>query len=239
MEVDSRLVGACKVCRFPDSVVWMQGLRIHPAYRGRGYGRALYDHVVNTALSMLRAGQARAAEYCTHAGHQPLMHLGRRFGFRIEQRFHLMQRPAARAPAAPSEAVVAYRDLDAETLRSCRCGPYLPIGWTFVHADTPSTPDNERLLRPMGRVAVTPGGRAIEPSLAAPGLFTPLDPDRIDALIPHLEAARPSLPLQLLVPEGSDSLLDALRRHGFAPWAQRPTPEVLVLRTEGLAGRRG
>jgi RimJ/RimL family protein N-acetyltransferase len=76
-------VGIAKINDFGRGQVWLEGLRVDPAHRGKGIARAINREVVRTLGRM----RPRAVRYCTGAGNRASRHIGGRFGFRVAGHF--------------------------------------------------------------------------------------------------------------------------------------------------------
>ncbi|MFX0046025.1 MAG: GNAT family N-acetyltransferase [Candidatus Hermodarchaeota archaeon] len=62
---------------------WMEGLRVHPDYRGKGFAKMLTDHVVQTAVDI----QLERIRYTTATLNVESLHIGQKVG--MERRFDL------------------------------------------------------------------------------------------------------------------------------------------------------
>ena len=81
-ELDGVPVGLARIRDFGGGEVWLEGLRVDPAYRGCGIARAINQEVVRTLARM----RPRAVRYCTGRSNWASRHIGGRFGFEIAAR---------------------------------------------------------------------------------------------------------------------------------------------------------
>jgi GNAT superfamily N-acetyltransferase len=77
-EYGGRVVGLSKLTRLAEGEWWLEGLRVHPAYEGRGVASRLHDYLVDHWLENF-SGALRLA---TGSHRKPVQHLSERSGFK-------------------------------------------------------------------------------------------------------------------------------------------------------------
>jgi GNAT superfamily N-acetyltransferase len=77
-ELDNQPVAIGKLTDQGEGELWLEGLRVDPAYRKRGIGEALHQHL----LRLAQAYGGRALRYATGHGNVVSLMLGERTGFR-------------------------------------------------------------------------------------------------------------------------------------------------------------
>ena len=76
-ELDGRPVGTAKISEFSKGEVWLQGLRVDPALRGKGIANEINYEVLRTVKSM----KPRKVRFCTATRNWASRHIGEKFGF--------------------------------------------------------------------------------------------------------------------------------------------------------------
>jgi len=66
LEVDGRVIGTAKLTLLPGRIGWLEGLRVHRDYRGRGYGRRLQDFMLELGSELAKKGKIEALEFATY-----------------------------------------------------------------------------------------------------------------------------------------------------------------------------
>ncbi len=123
-ELDGKVVGTFRLSEMPEGVLWMEGLRVHKDYRNRGYGRQLADASFETGKKIIGSGKAKCMEFSTYFKNAESIHISISQGFRVVNRFMLMNREGIDSTALnekiePSEA-------DFMSLRG-----HIPCGWKY------------------------------------------------------------------------------------------------------------
>ncbi|WP_457752123.1 GNAT family N-acetyltransferase [Thermococcus sp.] len=125
LEVDGKVVGTAKLTRFPCGVLWMEGLRVHPDYRGRGLGKRLHSFLIEKALELSRRSHYRAVEFATNPLRSLSAVLAAKTGFSTVAEFRRFN--VSTEDFIPEEPVSSELALgDVEGLSR------LPVGWYFL-----------------------------------------------------------------------------------------------------------
>ena len=93
----TRLAGFGKLSRLTAGEWWLEGLRVHPDFRGRGVARVLHDYAVALA-DEIGAGVLR---FATASTNQATHHLATSTGFALVSRYLLARGPALPAFSPP------------------------------------------------------------------------------------------------------------------------------------------
>ena len=62
-EIENKVIGTAKLTIFPDKVGWLEGLRVHPQYRGQGIGRKLQDFTREYGIALIRKGVINCLDF--------------------------------------------------------------------------------------------------------------------------------------------------------------------------------
>ena len=226
-QVGELVVGTVKLTRLPDRVIWLEGLRVHPDHRSRGYGRRLVEHVFNIGLASMEAGEAESMEFATYFGNRESIAIASEMGFGVVASFYILASSSGRAsPAAPPVPLKSAHS----QLRDC--GSYLSAGWTFVH----NTREGREWILERTRALSWQGAAFLAHRKG--GCYIPL-PDGLDTPEELLEgigasvAARGLSEHNLIVPGNRAGLLDLLSAGGYESWEELDGPNMLVFRYDG------
>jgi len=111
VETEGRVVALARLARFARGEYWLEGIRVHADYRGRGIAAALHDYHLDL---WRRSGEGGAMRLVTHSENQTMINLCERTGFTRIFDFTFAEAEAAAAPNAPSgRASARARDDDA------------------------------------------------------------------------------------------------------------------------------
>ncbi|HZT95325.1 MAG TPA: GNAT family N-acetyltransferase [Chloroflexota bacterium] len=114
-ELEGRVVAIQHLEFQPGDVVWLEGIRVHRDFRGRGFAaRLLAD-----ALERIAAGRFRVARLSTSSENEASMSVVRRAGFRELARYHAFTAPALE-DSAPTQGVEPTSPSDADLERARR-----------------------------------------------------------------------------------------------------------------------
>ncbi len=140
-ELDGKVVGTFRLSAMPEGVLWMEALRVHKDYRNRGYGRQLADASFETGKKIIGSGKAKCMEFSTYFKNAESIHISISQGFRVVNRFMLMNREGIDSTALneriePSEAdfmsLPGHIPCGWKYPRLCRGG----IEWALQRCDT-------------------------------------------------------------------------------------------------------
>jgi len=123
-ELDGKVVGTFRLSPMPDRVLWMEGLRVSLDYRNRGFGRQLADAAFDTGKKIIESGSAGCMEFSTYFRNDESIHISISQGFRVVNRFILMNREGIDSKAG-IESILPSKE-DFMTLPG-----HIPCGWKY------------------------------------------------------------------------------------------------------------
>jgi GNAT superfamily N-acetyltransferase len=216
---------------------WLEGLRTHHAWRSRGIGRALAEHVLAVAVEL----GARRAGASVYTDNEPSQRLMRGLGFEPVAGFIYLTAEPSRGPmqAAPAHEVEPVPSPEAAEFIALRRGSgFLPNSWRFLRFDPGSAVAVGRMrqlagIRRNGSLAALMAiGEPIHGPTEACIDFLDGDAEDIALLVRHARhLCRDLSLLECMLPGDSESAsaaLEALLASGFETWNQG-RPDVLVL----------
>jgi GNAT superfamily N-acetyltransferase len=110
LELDGKVVALAKLTRLAPGEYWLEGIRVHAAYRGQGLAAALHDYHLDR---WRRLGEPGTLRLVTSSDNHAIVTLCERTGFRRLFEFTFAEAPAERAPhrftpLVPAEAGRAF-----------------------------------------------------------------------------------------------------------------------------------
>jgi GNAT superfamily N-acetyltransferase len=127
----NQLIGCAKITRLPNQVIWLEGLRIHPERQGKGLGKKLAGVVLDTAVQLVRSGEADYIEFSTYYKNESSIHIATQAGFKLIDEYYILSHKAVK----PTSTNHTYRVHDDVT---DYFPTTFPFGWKFLHPNKPS-----------------------------------------------------------------------------------------------------
>ncbi len=150
-ELSGRVIACGKISRMPGDVAWLEGLRVHSDFRGRGLGRIMSDRILEEALRLLEEGKFTGIEFSTYINNLESISMAKKQGFRTTELFHVVGIEDFTPPSRPMELTPV--DITPEDLAIYR--EHAPCGWKYIHA---RERDSLAWLRANAGFWQTPGG---------------------------------------------------------------------------------
>ena len=221
LEVNGKVIGIAKLTLLPGKVGWLEGLRVHPDYRGRGYGRKLHGFMLELGEKLAREGKVEALEFATYFLNRESLSMAERTGFHIKARFFVFGAKTEEFKPEEPERIEP-------TLEDLTLG-LIPVGWRFVKRSE-EAPDwireNAELYNINGFHFLVPKNETT---------FTPLDVGlaTLKATLPAMAwiaKERDREGFDVMLPGGVKPLLSGIKRLGLFLWDETEEPNVLVFR---------
>ncbi|ASA77949.1 GNAT family N-acetyltransferase [Thermococcus sp. 5-4] len=221
LELDGKVIGTAKMTLLPGKVGWLEGLRVHPNYQGRGYGRKLHGFMLELGERLAREGKIEALEFATYFLNRESIAMAKRDGFSTTAKFfNLGAKVSAFEPEEPAMIEPSLEDLTLGVI---------PAGWKFLRRSAESL----EWLKAKAKFYDINGFRFLVPKGEA--TFTPLDVGlaTLKATLPGMAwvaRERGREEFDIMLPSGVKPLLPGLRRLGLFLWDETKEPNVLVFR---------
>lgn len=130
-EHEGQLAGLGKLTVFSPGEVWLEGLRVDPAHRGKGVAKALAQHQLESAVEL----KPRSIRFATAEVNAESLHIARKQGFQEIARFTYVEGPVRDEPVPPGVSPVRDVELAWESFRASSAyrdaHGYLGLGWRF------------------------------------------------------------------------------------------------------------
>lgn len=213
VEENGKVVATAKLTLLPCGVGWMEGLRVHPSYRGRGLARRLHEFLISLGREMSARGELKSLMYATYMKNEASIHLGESTGFRVIKRFYHLYRRPERVEVELREVEPRLPDVEP-----------VPVGWKFLKK-CDGTLD---WLRDHAEAYEVDGGGFLIPRESTI-TFTPFRYGEIESILDGMQAIalERGRKMGIMVPEDLPDVVEALRRIGFAQW-ELEEPDILI-----------
>lgn len=219
-EYKGKIVGTAKMTLFPEKVVWLEGLRVHPDYLKHGFGKQLNNFLMKKALLRLEQGTSKTIEFCTYYKNIESISMAKKVGFRVVNESFVLSRSVSKRQIEPESVELPQSLLENH-------GAYLPYGWKSVQNSKPGRKwmKEHAHAYQVGRTIFYLGGYelcAVIPSLTEESLME---------VIPALNYLfRNSKEIEILVPATQANMIPILKKHRFFFWAKPEEPNMLIFR---------
>ncbi len=130
---EKKVVGFVKTDILREGEYWLQGIRVHPDFRGEGLGKMMTEYLVNT----IKARGYKTMELSTYVEDEGSVHIIEKYGFKRTAAFKIFfTRRKERRNAKNYELAESVDEikgvLDSEEMRAAK--GYLSFDWVFVRA---------------------------------------------------------------------------------------------------------
>ena len=221
LELDGKVIGTAKLTFLPGKVGWLEGLRVHPDYRGRGYGKMLHNFLLELGERLAREGKIEALEFTTDFLNKHTISMAQKTGFYIKAKFfNFGAKVGDFEPEEPEKIEPGMEDLTLGTI---------PVGWRFVKRCEEAL----EWLRGNADFYDFNGFRFLVSKKGT--TFTPLDVGlaTLKATLPGMAwvaRERGVEEFDVMLPSGVKPLLPGIKRLGLFLWDETEEPNVLVFR---------
>ncbi len=135
VESEGRVAGFVKTDLLREGEYWLQGIRVHPDFRGKGFGKVMTEYLIDN----LKVKGYRSIELSTFVENYESLHIIEKYGFRKKADFKFFYTDEKRKiegvrdyePAASFDEIKGI--LDSKEMKAAK--GYLSFDWVFVRAD--------------------------------------------------------------------------------------------------------
>ena len=226
-EIDGRVIACGKITWLPGEVAWLEGLRVHKDFKGKGYGRILSDEILGIAKNKVQAGDFQSIQFSTYVNNAESVSMALKQGFRATEYFHVIS--LDNPPVHKSTVQVKRFDPSAEDFSIY--SEHAPCGWKYIHHSSETSLDWMKAnaefwqVETGARFLVANRGFEISPlstSLDDPegfiqGAFALAEKKRLDYL-------------ELMIHDSHKNILTAAVNSGFSYWDEHGVANLPVYR---------
>ncbi|MFA4646083.1 GNAT family N-acetyltransferase [Pyrococcus kukulkanii] len=204
LELNGRVIGTAKLTFLPERVGWLEGLRVHPNYRGRGYGRELHNFMLELGEKLATEGKIEALEFSTCFLNKESIAMAKKDGFKVVARFYYIQK------------ILIHDDIPEKTKIDPSDELDIPYSWMFLHNCRESRKwlNRKAVIRKYhGLKFLYPPTNMNEPT------FTPfeLSLEAIESLLPAISFETEKIgydSIDIMLPKDKGELIEGARRSG-------------------------
>jgi len=219
-----KVISCIKLSRFPNNVLWIEGLRVHPRYRGKSVAGLMNRALFDFARKLGRENPKLAFECCIYFANVQSSHLTCRYGFQKVDGFFNLERRGVIKTQKPEEIT----DFGMEIFE--HYSSHLALNWHAVQ----NTEESLAFIREHARLYRSPNlffliGNSGDLNLTL--LCPPTAPLRED--LPYLQYFfGPRKNICVVMGRGMTQYLQIMEQNNFRFWddLQKGHQNMLVLR---------
>lgn len=227
-ELDGKVIACGKITSMPGRTAWLEGLRVHQDYRGKGYGRVMSERVLAEAERLTRAGEFSGIEFSTYIRNMESRKMAEDQGFRIVELFHVL---GFEDPELKSGAEVKVREIALPEEELSVYADHVPCGWKYVLSNAPDVTGwlaaNARFWRTGGGAAFITCNRDFEISPLASSLDDPAEFVR-GAL--SMAVSMKHEYSEMMIHDSHGTVIRAALEAGYSYWEDPGTANIPVYR---------
>lgn len=125
-EFHGKVIACIKLSQFPDNVIWIEGLRVHARYQGKGIGTLLNDYIMDFAYRLKEKNRALSFEFCTYYKNYESLKMTEKLGFCQVESFYSLDHHKEPGYMVPE----IVEDYGMEIFKNYP--RYIPLGWQSV-----------------------------------------------------------------------------------------------------------
>ncbi|RKZ05064.1 hypothetical protein DRQ21_00905 [Candidatus Fermentibacteria bacterium] len=226
-EIDDRVVACGKLSSMPGDVAWLEGLRVHTDFKGKGYGRALSDSILQMAVTRKEKGEFKAIEFSTYVSNVESISMAEKQGFRVTELFHVV---SMENPPLP-EAAANLKKVSPKTADFSIYPHHAPCGWKYIsHRNKDSVQwmkNNAEFWQVQSGARFLAANRGQEVSPLASSLND--TQGFVDGIFALAEKKRLDY-LEVIVHDSHTQILAQLLENGFSYWENHGKANLPVYR---------
>ncbi|MCK4505435.1 MAG: GNAT family N-acetyltransferase [Candidatus Aegiribacteria sp.] len=217
-----RGIGTFRIYMIPDGVLWLEALRVHMDFRGKGYGRELSEAALKIGNERINNGNAESMEFSTYFLNSESIYISVSQGFRVVNRFLYMERENPESTAEIKRIEASWKDFEV-------CPGHIPCGWKYPRA----CPEGMKWVNERAEIY---RNRSVSFLMStASGEFTPLRGayDNPEQFFDGAEAVAGSLSIKrikIILHETFETLIEEAYKRNYGTWDPVDGANVLVFR---------
>lgn len=225
-EIAGKVIGCGKITTLPGEVAWLEGLRVHKDYKGRGLGRILSDELLRIATMKKESGEFKNIEFSTYINNIESISMAEKQGFTVLEIFHVvnLENPPILTPVVLKKCTPSPSDFSIYPLHS-PCGwKYIlhcsegSIDWMLQNAEFWEVDSGAKFLTANRGSEVSPLTPALDdPEGFMQGVFAIADRKRLDCV-------------ELMIHDSHKTILNKADKAGFTYWEEEGKANLPVYR---------
>jgi len=217
---DGRVIGTAKITFLPGKVAWLEGLRVHPDYQGKGIGRELNDFILNYAIELRQSRVINAIEFATYYKNKESLHMAKKAGFKTVKSFYVLNRKREGLEKEPTIAILSIGDLMSYK-------GYISAGWKFVK----KTEESFKWVVERNKDYSTGKYKFYTAGYEKTFILLNGSKEALREYIPCFNfLSKGADTYDIMFPEEWSAKLHLFKKNGFTFWEEPEEPNVVILR---------
>jgi GNAT superfamily N-acetyltransferase len=217
---NNKVIGTAKITLLPEKTGWLEGLRVHPEWRGKGIGRKLNDFTINLARDMRKSGKIDTIEFSTYFLNKESLHMTIKSGFKVVKSFFILYRKRDDTIKKPQKI-----QLSIDYLKEYR--DYLPVGWRFIK----KSENGYKYLKKMCNVYSTGKFKFYQAGHEETFVLLNGSKKAVKNYIPYLNSLSGNADTyDIMFPEEWGDKIPIFKENGYFLWEEPEEPNIYVLR---------
>ncbi len=226
-ELCGKVIGCAKLTTLPGKIGWLEGLRVHNDFKGKGYGRILAEEILQIARGKAKAGHFKSIEFSTYVNNAESIGMAEKQGFKTYELFHVI---SLENPPVQNTPVVLKKF--SPTVEDFSIYPeHAPCGWKYISY---SSSDSMKWMKENAEFwQVGTGAKFLSANRGSEisPLASAMD-DRegfIQGVFAFAELKRLDY-LEIMVHDSHKKILNTAVKNGFSYWDEQGTANLPVYR---------
>lgn len=145
-EYRQKVIACLKLSRFPDHVLWFEGLRVHKDFQGKGVAKLMNSEMMHLARRLKAEDPQLSFEFCTYYKNLESLALTSKLGSVQTDAFYNLEKRGVHRAERPEFIS------EPDTSIFASYPAYLPLNWHAVH----SKPESLEYIREHAELFKTP-----------------------------------------------------------------------------------
>lgn len=214
--LNEKVVGTAKFTFVPDNVVWLEGLRVHPDFQSRGFGKIINQFTKVKLQEFKEKFDVKYAEFSTYYNNYRSIFIALTNGFQLVDRFFTLRREIT---DKKEPELVKDRDLDFSQYKE-----FIPFGWHFVHNC------NESALWIKDKIKLCKADNFFFYSAEPYNDFSFFNKNDIVKALPYMSYLSNEDNIDIIIPLHWKEIIPELMENGFTFWEEPLAPNGYIFR---------
>lgn len=229
-ELGGRVIACGKITGMPGKIAWLEGLRVHPDFRGNGYGRVMSQRILDIALMKVESGEFSAIEFSTYINNVESRIMAERQGFAITEFFHVVGLDGLHCETS----AITIEKVRPSASDFSVYPEHAPCGWKFIHHSAEGSLDwmrgNAEFWQASTGARFLASARGAEISPLTDSLSDPTGFIRGAFALAGIKKINT---MEMMIHDGHREILSAALNEGFAYWETPGEANLPVYRFTG------
>lgn len=217
--LNGKVIGTAKFSFFPDNVLWLEGLRVHPDFQSRGFGKIINRFAMIKLHEYREKYNVKYAEFSTYYTFYRSIFISMTNGFRLVDRFFNLTRKSHNKKKKTEEILDLKLDFS-------NYGNFIPFGWHFAH----NTEESSQWIKK--KIKLFKGDGFYFYRAEPYNDYSFFNKEDIIKAIPYMNYLSKEGRINIIIPIQWKDILDELIKNGFEFWDEPKAPNGYIFRLE-------